>query len=154
MQKHWNFEFLSWLFVVAFCGLIVIPIYLRTAQNYGFYIPNIISIVIFLTFTRLLFLLAFTPYSRVKWLKFVLVFLPIPLFLYHIDSLYNFQRLIDEEGTISFFNGSSDMNDYNFSKFIKYQFIFFHVGALVTIALLPIRMIISFWRTTNTKDRV
>jgi formate hydrogenlyase subunit 3/multisubunit Na+/H+ antiporter MnhD subunit len=74
--------------------------------------------------------------------------------MYHIDSLYNFQRFIDEEGTISFFSGSNDLNDYNFGKFIKFQFIFFCVGALVTIGLMPVRMIISFWRTTNTKDKV
>jgi hypothetical protein len=74
--------------------------------------------------------------------------------MYHIDSLYNFQRFIDEEGTISFFRGSSDLNDYNFGRFIKYQYIFFCVSALVTIGLLPIRMIVSFWRTTNTSDKV
>jgi len=74
--------------------------------------------------------------------------------MYHIDSLYNFQRFIDEEGTISFFSGSTDMSDYNFGKFIKYQFIFFCVSALVTIGLMPVRMIISFWRTTNTNDKV
>lgn len=154
MQKKWNFEILSWLFVISFCALIMIPIYMKSGNNYGFYIPNIISIIFFLTFTRLLFLLSYTPYARIKWLRFLLIFLPIPLFMYHIDSLYNFQRFIDEEGTISFFRGSSDLSDYNFGRFIKYQYIFFCVSALVTIGLLPIRMIVSFWRTTNTSDKV
>ena len=54
--------------------------------------------------------------------------------MYQIDSFYDFQRFIDEEGTISFFENSSDLNDYNFGKYIKYQFIFFCIGALVTIA--------------------
>jgi hypothetical protein len=154
MQKKWNFEILSWLFVISFCALVIVPIYMKSGNNYGFYIPNIISIIFFLTFSRLLFLLSYTPYARVKWLRLLLIFLPIPLFMYHIDSLYNFQRFIDEEGTISFFRGSSDMSDYNFGRFIKYQYIFFCVSALVTIGLLPIRMIVSFWRTTNTADKV
>ena len=154
MQKKWKFEILSSLFDICFWALIILPIYMNSGVNYGFYIPNVISITFFLTFTRLLFLLSYTPYARLKWLRFLLIFLPIPLFMYHIDSLYNFQRFIDEEGTISFFSGSNDLNDYNFGKFIKFQFIFFCVGALVTIGLMPVRMIISFWRTTNTKDKV
>ena len=154
IDKKWNFEILSWLFVLAFCTLILLPVYLKSGINYGFYIPNAVAIIIFLTFTRLIFLLSYTPYSRVKWLKFLLIFLPIPLFLYHIDSLYNFQRFIDEEGTISFLKGTTELSDYNFGRFIKYQFIFFCVSAIVTIVLLPPRMIISFWRTTNTIDKV
>lgn len=154
IDKKWNFEILSWLFVLAFCTLILLPVYLKSGINYGFYIPNAVAIIIFLTFTRLIFLLSYTPYSRVKWLKFLLIFLPIPLFLYHIDSLYNFQRFIDEEGTISFLKGTTELSDYNFGRFIKYQFIFFCVSAIVTIVLLPARMIISFWRTTNTIDKV
>ncbi|MBK8347757.1 MAG: hypothetical protein IPL08_09035 [Saprospiraceae bacterium] len=154
IDKKWNFEILSWLFVLAFCTLILLPVYLKSGINYGFYIPNAVAIIIFLTFTRLIFLLSYTPYSRVKWLKFLLIFLPIPLFLYHIDSLYNFQRFIDEEGTISFLKGTTELSDYNFGRFIKYQFIFFCVSAIVTIVLLPVRMIISFWRTTNTIDKV
>jgi hypothetical protein len=80
--------------------------------------------------------------------------LPIPLFMYHLDNLYDFQRYVDENGTISFLKGSTDLDDYSFGKYIKYQFIFFCTGALVTIVLMPIRMIVSFWRTTNTKDQV
>lgn len=154
MQKQWNFEILSWFFVLIFCALILLPIYFKSGQYYGFYTSNFVSIVILLTFTRILFLFSYTPYPRVNWLRFILIFLPIPLFMYQIDSFYDFQRFIDEEGTISFFKNSSDLNDYNFGKYIKYQFIFFCIGALVTIALMPVRMIISFWRTTNTYDKV
>lgn len=74
--------------------------------------------------------------------------------MYQIDGLFEFQKFIDEEGTISFFKESNSLSDYNFGKFIKYQYIFFSVAAFVTVVLLPIRMIISFWRTTNTTDTV
>lgn len=154
MQKQWNFELLSWLFAILFAVLLIAPIYLKVGDLYAFYIQNFICIVVFLTLSRYIFLLAFTPFARAKWFKFMLIFLPIPLFLYHIDSLYEFQRFLDEDGTISLFKGSSDMSDYEFGKYIRYQYMFFCVGALVTIALIPIRMIISFWRTTNTTDRV
>ncbi|MFZ1751596.1 MAG: hypothetical protein WAU01_15465 [Saprospiraceae bacterium] len=154
MQKQWNFEILSWVFVVVLGILILGLIYMKSGISYHFYIPNMVSIVLFLTFGRIIFLLSYTPYSRAKWLKMILIFLPIPLFFYQVDSLYEFQRFIDEEGTIAFLKGSMELDDYNFGKFIKYQFIFFCVGSIVTLGLLPMRMIISFWRTTNTKDRV
>jgi hypothetical protein len=154
MQKQWNFEWLSWAFVLVFCCLILLPVYLKTGTLYNYYGPNIISIVIFLTLCRIIFLLPYTPYARTNWLKMVLIFLPIPLLMMQIGNLYDFQRFLDEEGTIAFFDRSNDLRDYNFGRFIKYQFIFFTVGSIVTLIMLPVRMIISFWRTTNTKDRV
>lgn len=154
MQKQIQFELLSWLFALVFCALFLIPIYMKTGDHYPFYISNGVSIILFLTFSRVIFLLAYTPYARNKWLRMVMIFLPIPLFMYQIDGLFEFQSFIDEEGAISFFKDSFDMSDYDFAKFIKYQYIFFSVAALVTVVLMPIRMIISFWRTTNTADRV
>lgn len=115
---------------------------------------NIAAILIFLIFSRTLFLLKFTLFARSSWIRLILVFLPIPIFMYLVDSLYEFQRYIDENGTISFLRGAGEMTDYEFGRFIKYQFIFFTVGALVANVLMPVRMIISFWRTTNTADRV
>ena len=149
-----NFELLSWLFALMFAALFIIPIYLRCEMNYTFYIPNIVSIIEFVVLTKMLFLLSYTPYARSKWLRMVLIFLPIPLLMYQVDNLFDFQKFIDEEGSIKFFGNDFSANDYNFGKFIKYQYIFFSVGATIALILVPIRMIISFWRTTNTKNKV
>ena len=149
-----NFELLSWLFALMFAALFIIPIYLRCEMNYTFYIPNIVSIIEFVVLTKMLFLLSYTPYARSKWLRMVLIFLPIPLLMYQVDNLFDFQKFIDEEGSIKFFGNDFSASDYNFGKFIKYQYIFFSVGATIALILIPIRMIISFWRTTNTKNKV
>jgi len=154
LSQKWNIEILSWLFVVGFCVMIVGPIYLTCGNNYTFYIENIISIVLLLTLARYIFLLSYTPFSRNKILKLLLIFLPIPLLMYQVDNLMDFRRVIDEDGTIIFFKGSSDMSDYQFGKYIKFEYLFFSIASIVTLILLPIRMIISFWRTVNTKDRV
>jgi len=149
-----NLEVYFWLIVLMLILLIVTPIYLKIGNNYPFYISNIVAIFIFLTFTRIIFLLKYAPYARHKWFRLIMIFLPIPLFLYHIDTFFAFREFIEEEGVIKFFPGSSDMSDYNFGKYIKSQYMFFLVSAIVTLFLMPIRMIISFWRTTNTKDKV
>ncbi len=152
--KKLSFELLSWVFALIFAALFIIPIYMRCEMNYPFYVPNIVSIIEFLVLTKLLFLLSYTPYARSKWLRMVLIFLPIPLLMYQIDNLFDFQKFIDEEGSIKFFGNDFSVMDYNFGKFIKYQYIFFSVGATIALILTPIRMIISFWRTTNTKYKV
>jgi hypothetical protein len=154
MDKKFNFEILSWVFALVFAALFMIPIYMRSGANFPFYFSNAVSIIVFLTFTRWIFLWAYSPFAKSKWTRLILIFLPIPLFMYHIDGLFEFQKFVDEEGTIAFFKGSNDMSDYNFGRFIKYEYIFFCVGALVAIVLIPVRMIISFWRTSNTQDKV
>jgi hypothetical protein len=154
MRTYWNVEALAWLFTLLFCVLILGPIYLKTGLNYGFYIQNAVSVFVFLTFARLLFLLRFTPYARSGYIRFLLIAVSIPLFLYQLNNLYDFQRFMDEEGTISFFKGEYQLEDYQIGRFIRYQFVFFSVASLVSIAAMPVRMVISFWRTTNTPDAV
>jgi hypothetical protein len=154
MRTYWKVEILAWLFVLIFCILILGPIYIKSGPNYSFYLQNGLSVFIFLTFTRILFLLAFTPFSRSNIVRFLFIACAIPLFMLQLDNLYDFQRFIDEEGTIAFFKGNYQPGDYNFGRFIRYQFIFFSVASLVSIAAMPVRMVISFWRTANTKDRV
>ncbi|MBK9256853.1 MAG: hypothetical protein IPM42_15330 [Saprospiraceae bacterium] len=154
MSYQWKFELQSVLFIVLVVFLFCFPIWLSLQAGYPFYLENIITIIIFLSFAKYIFLLKYTPYSRMKWVKFAFVFLCIPIFLYLIDSLFDFQRFLDEEGIASLFVDTQDMSNYNFGRFIRYQFIFFNVGALVTTVLLPFRLIISFWRVRNTVDRV
>ncbi len=154
MKKHWNVELLSWVFILLLTGLIMLPIYVKTGENFPFYVRNILAIIIFLSFTKYIFLLQYTPFGRVNWWRIVMIFLPIPLFFYSMDTLFEFQSFIDEEGTIKFFKGSTNLEDYNFGRYIRYEYILFSIAALVTIILLPVRMIMSFWRTTNTKDRI
>ncbi|MFZ1703094.1 MAG: hypothetical protein WAT79_02045 [Saprospiraceae bacterium] len=154
MSKEWSFELLSYLFIIGVVALFVLPIYNESDQLYGFYIENIVGIVVFFSFTKYIFLLKFTPVARAKWIKFASVFLCIPLLMYLVGSLYDFQRFLDEEGIASVLLHTGDMSNYNFGKFIKYQFIFFTTGAIVVTAFMPIRLIISFWRTRNTVDQV
>jgi hypothetical protein len=154
MRKEWSFEILSWIFIVLFAAMIVFPVYIKCGSNFMFYTRNAFAVIIFLALTRYLFLLKFIPYGRSNWWRAMMIIACIPLFLYSLDTLFDFKRFIDEEGVVSFFKGSTDLSDYEFGKYIRYEYIFFAVGALVTIAMMPIRMIVSFWRTTNTNEGV
>jgi hypothetical protein len=154
MTKEWKFEWQSYLFVAGVIALFLLPIYNVADHKYRFYTENIVSIAVFLSFSKYIFLLKFSPFARKKWLKFAVVFLCIPLMMYLIDALYEFQKFLDEEGIASVLVHTSDMSNYNFGKFIRYQYMFFNTGAIVVTFLMPIRLIISFWRTYNTPDKV
>lgn len=154
MNQKYQYEILGIVFSIAFCALFVLPIYIKTGTNYQFLIPNIFAIIIFVTFARWIFLWQFSPFSRINWFRFLLIFLPIPLFMYQIDSLLDFTGYIDEHGSMGFFMDVLDEWNYAFAKYIRYQFLFFSTASLITIILLPMRMIRSFWRTINTKLKV
>jgi hypothetical protein len=154
MTKEWNFEWMSYLFVAGVIALFILPVYNVADTKYRFYIENMVAIAVFFSFTKYIFLLKYSPFARIKWLKFSIVFLCIPLMMYLIGSLYDFQKFLDEEGIASVLVHTADMSNYNFGKFIRYQFIFFTTGAIVVTFLMPVRMIISFWRTYNTPDKV
>lgn len=154
MSREWSFEILSLVFILGIVALFLLPIYNVTGDKYFFFVENAVAILVFLSFSKYIFLLKYSPFARVKWIKFSAVFLCIPLMMYLIGSLYDFQKFVDEEGIASVLLHTGDMSNYQFGKFIRYQFVFFATGAIVVTALLPVRMIISFWRTYNTPDKV
>ncbi len=142
-------EGIWWLITTVVVILLMTPIYTGLGMNYPFYPSNIAFIVVFITFTRYIFLLKYTFFSHIAWIKAILIFFPIPLFFYFMDSLYDFQRFLDEEGLISLMGSMNVDQQYGLAKYIRYEKLFFGTGAMVTIIMLPIRMIVSIWRVRN-----
>lgn len=134
--------------------LILFPIYYVAREGYLFYISNFVAIFIFLSLTRYIFMLKHTPFARVKWFKFLWIFLPIPLLMLSIDNMMEFQQYLEEEGTYALIKANNGDIKFSVIQWIRSQYIFFGVGAIIVLLLIPVRMIISFWRTTNTVDRV
>ena len=142
-------EGIWWLITAVVILLLMTPIYTGMGMNYPFYVSNIIFIVVFITFTRYMFLMRFTFFSHITWIKAVLIFLPIPIFFYAMDALYDFQRFLDEDGLIGLMGNLSVDQQYGLAKYIRYENLFFGTGAMVTIIMLPIRMVVSIWRVRN-----
>lgn len=142
-------EIVWWAITAVIAVLFLLPLLTQVGYRYPFYIPNVFFIVLFVTFTRYIFLLKHTLIANSKWIKLVLVFLPIPLFFFSMDALYNFQDFLDKGDHIKMLSLLSPDTAMNISKYMKYQFIFFGTGSLLVIFLFPIRMIISIWRGIN-----
>ena len=149
MKNKVTLEMVWWIATLVVVALFLLPIVNYIGDKYSYYTPNIFFIVLFITFTRYIFLLKHTFLANNKILKLILVFLPIPLFFYSIDSLFNFQDFIDKGGHIEMLNHLHPDTAVDISKYIKYQFVFFGTGAILVIFLFPVRMIISIWRGIN-----
>jgi hypothetical protein len=149
MNKKILLELIWWVATIIIVILFIFPIYDTVGGKYIFYIQNIFFIVLFITFTRYIFLLKYTFLANNNKLKIAMVFIPILLFFYAIDSLFDFQDYIDKQEHIEMLSQLSPDRAIEISKYIKYQFLFFGTGGMMVIIMLPIRMIISIWRGIN-----
>lgn len=115
---------------------------------------NYFSIIVFLLYTRYIFLLKFTPFSHTAWIKGILMLISIPFLLYLIDSFYDFTKMLNEEGIEFNINSDSKEERVAMAEYTKNEFFFFLVGAIITCIVMPIRMIISIYRVYNNKGIV
>ena len=149
MKNKLLLEIIWWIATVIIVVLFIYPIYNSLGDKYVFYVSNIFFIILFITFTRYIFLLKYTFLADNKKLKVALVFIPIILFYYAIDSLFDFQDYIDRQQHIDMLSHLSPDRAMEISKYIKYQFLFFGTGGMIVIFMFPARMILSIWRGMN-----
>lgn len=149
MKNKVILELVWWIATAIILVIVLLPIIDNIGDKYSFYVSNSFLIVVFITFTRYIFLLKHTFLSRNKILKLIFIFVPIPLFFYGLDSIYDFQDLIDKGGHIEMLSHLHPDTAMQISKYIKYQYIFFGTGTMFVLFLLPVRMIISIWRGIN-----
>ena len=154
-----SLEIIWWVATALIVMAVMFPI-TSVFKSYPFLWANIVFIVIFITFTRYIFLLKNTFLARLSWLKVILLIGCIPFVFTLISMFYDFQTFIDEEGTQSLFSLQylkeqvPIRNQDNLGAYIRTETIFFAVGSIITTLLMPFRMILSLWRTYNTEDKV
>lgn len=149
MNKEVLLELVWWVFTAVLVLLFILPIWLKVDSQFPFYLPNIVFIVLFITFTRLIFLTKHTFLSKKRILKLIFIFLPIPIFFYASDQLFDFQNYLDQGDYIPMLSHLDPNDAVDIFKYIKYQFLFFGSGAIIVIFLMPIRMIVSIWSKMN-----
>ncbi|GLR17653.1 hypothetical protein [Portibacter lacus] len=144
----WQIELVSLIITGVLVAIVLVPIF-KNVPNFQYLTYNVVAIATFFTLIRYIFLLRYTPFARFAPLKIIFVFLAIPLFIYLMDGLSEFQNQLDEEGTYSMVSHLTTSKQIPLSKYIRSEMIFFGVGALITTFILPFRMIISIWRVRN-----
>lgn len=160
-KKQFNLKLqleIIWWFVTAVITFMVVFPILNNMVKYEFLYSNIIFVLIFITYSRLTFLLKHSFVAHVQWLKFVLVFATVPLVFKLIEWIFNFQSFLQSEGLESFSSffrpGISDVSKQSLLTYMKSEFLFFGVAATVSAVIFPFRLLISFWRVHNNTGKV
>lgn len=146
MKQKLYFELIWISLTIVVTALVLLPIWFGVEEKYPFYRDNIILIWIAVTFGRYLFFLKHHWIVSSKWYKIILIFLPIPVFIFLMDSFYDFQRFADEEGIKSIMTELSSKDQNSLSLFIRTEMLLFWSAAFVSNLLLPFKMIRSIYR--------
>jgi len=150
MNKKVLLEAVWWITTIVLVIMIMMPIYNNDPNSqYPFYASNIFFVALFITYTRYIFLLKHTFLAHQKILKVVFVFVSIPLFLYALDSFYDFMDVYDKDGFIKMVSHMEPDEAMSIVKYIRNEYTFFAVGGFIVLVLFPIRLIISVWRNMN-----
>lgn len=146
-------ELLWWCFTAILAGAVLAPIWLN-GVDYPFYGMNAVYIVLFVTFARYIFLLKHTWLARRTWVKVGLIALSAILVFVLIGTLGDFNNYLDEKGLQTLVDHLPLKKRLPLMHYIQSQLIFFGVGSVICAVMMPIRMIISVWRTHNTDSKV
>lgn len=152
-QLKTRLELLWWLFTVVLVVAILSPLLINRIA-FPFIWLNILFIVIFITFARNIFFLKHTLWARKTWPKVIILGGSVFLFLVIVTGIGDFNNFVEERGLQTLVDHLPPDRQYSMIRYIQTEAIFFGVGSAIATVLLPIRMLISIWRTRNTKDKV
>jgi len=147
-SKAWLAEFLWLTITVVLVVLVIWPIR-QEIYNFPFEKSNIYFIVCCVTGLRWLLLLPSTPFAKNLWVKLILIFICIWVFIFSFNRFGLFSVFLDEKGIESLTIHLPEERQIALSKYIASEYIFFSVGAMIACVFLPFRLIISIWRTYN-----
>jgi hypothetical protein len=139
MDKKIQLEIIWWTITAIVIVLVMFPIWSEVGTDFRYHNSNIMAVFIFMVYSRLLFVLRHTYIAKNSLMKIIFVIMSIPLFIYFMDRI---------NGDTSLLTQYSD-RVANLTKYIRYEYLFFAVAALITVAMMPFRMILSLWRTRN-----
>src|SRR5690606_24809225 len=135
-------------FTLILVAGVLYPILSKT-DDYPFLAVNIVFIVVFVTFTRYIFLLKHTFLAKQQLLKIGIVLISIPVIFMLIHQINIFQTFLDENGIEGLAGDLPFGQREKVAKFIRAEMLFFGVGSVISSILLPIRLVVSVWRTRN-----
>jgi len=154
MNHKLAFELIWWLITIVLCFLFLFPIYSNLSNAFKFYVENIAFIVLFVTGFRYIFFTRYHWFAESNKVKLVFIFLSIPICMYLVDSLWDFQAYLDDYGMYSMMDGMHSDKQRSLTRYIKTEMIFNWCGAIACFVILPFKMLRSIWllKNRNTLD--
>lgn len=152
-KLHIRLEVIWWVVTLIVVAGVLYPIY-KSEARYPFWFMNSLFIVVFITIARYIFLLKHTFLANNQWAKAIIAVLCIPLFIYLLDEFSFFRAIADEIGIEEIFEHLSLNGQLGMSNYVRNEMLFFGAASLISAAIFPFRMVLSFWRTHNKKETV
>jgi hypothetical protein len=141
-------ELLWWVLTALAVTLIMAPIYFNI-DDYRFWDLSVMYIVIFMTTARYIFLWPTTLLARQQLVKIGIILVVIPIIFMLIQELNRYQAIIDnsEPETIVGLMPLGPMNAM--MQYTRAVMLLFGVGSIISLIILPFRMMVSVWRQRN-----
>ncbi len=143
---------LVWLVITIVFMLLVILPFLINEISFPLLMTNIFWVLLSITLTRYIFQLKYTWLARKNLVKALLSVLCIPLFIWSLDQMYEFQSYNDEIGLQSLVTNLEPDIQSSYIQYIRSEYIFFGTLMIILCFAFPLRMIISVWRMRNSNS--
>ncbi|MGH1434380.1 MAG: hypothetical protein ACRBG0_07970 [Lewinella sp.] len=141
-------ELVWWLITAIIAVMILAPIIYKL-PDYQFLWPNLVFILVMVTFTRYIFFLKYTFLATWRNIKVAIIFLCVFIAFLLVQEVNLFQTFLDENGVEAIVGSLPRTEQGPMMKFIKSEMLLFGVGAVITCGVLPLRLVVSIWRRWN-----
>jgi glucan phosphoethanolaminetransferase (alkaline phosphatase superfamily) len=141
-------EVISLLMTAIVVAVVMYPIWTQFPE-YKFNGTNIVYILAFVTFTRYTFLLRYTLIASAQNVKIGFILLTLIIILGLVTQIQDFNVWIDAGDPDRLMPNVPQSKRDALLKYIKSEFMFFAVGAIVASVFLSARLMMSVWRTRN-----
>jgi hypothetical protein len=141
-------EAISLLMTAIVVVAVMYPIWTQFPE-FSFNWTNIVYILAFLTFTRYTFLLRYTFVATQQNIKIGFILLTLIIILGLMTQIQDFNVWIDAGDPDRLMPNVPQSKRDALLKYIKSEFMFFAVGAIVASVFLSGRLMMSVWRTRN-----
>lgn len=149
LKWKWTLELLWWFFTAVIIGLVMLPVYFNVPA-YPFWKENVLMIVLFITFSRYIFLLPLTFIARMKWIKVAIIAIAVLFVWVMSTTISDIRNFMDEQGLQTLVDHLHTTLQTDMIRYMKNELVFFGVGSVITAILLAMRMIVSLWRMRNS----
>lgn len=142
-------EAIWWLVTAVIVTIIMYPIW-ANFPAYKFNVMNITNIAAFITFTRYTFFLKYTFLASLQKTKIAFVLFTVAIVATLMTQIQSFNVWIDggDPDILLESVGKTEMRE-PLLNYIKSEYVFFVVAAIVSALFLSGRLLVSVWRLRN-----
>jgi len=148
MNQKVTLEIIWWVVTALLTVGVLFPI-ITSVENYPFLLPNIVFVVVFVTFTRYIFLLKYTFLAHSQYGKAAFVLTSLVIIFLLGQEVNRFQTFVDENGWEAVVGQGAYTSQQTLVEYIHTEMLLFGVGSILSAVVLVVRLVISVWRYHN-----